>query len=104
MLVCYIMRRKIGATPGTCALLCRLRIGCIAVYACTAKGDPHRGIRTRTCPILSRMPLLLGYMGKNGGPPAHGNARGRSSGTLDPKGATRGSKTRAIVLFKKWES
>jgi len=46
----------------------------------------------------------LGYMGKNGGPPAHGNARGRSSGTLDPKGATRGSKTRAIVLFKKWES
>ena len=64
MLVCYIMRRKIGATPGTCALLCRLRIGCIAVYACTAKGDPHGGIRTRTCPILSRMPLLLGYMGK----------------------------------------
>ena len=56
-----------GATPGTCALLCRLRIGCIAVFACAAKGHPHGGIRTRTCPILSRMPLLLGYMGKNGG-------------------------------------
>ena len=28
------------------------------------KIGPHGGIRTRTCPILSRMPLLLGYMGK----------------------------------------
>lgn len=31
-----LRRVKSGAAPGTCALLCRLRSDCIAVYACAA--------------------------------------------------------------------
>lgn len=66
MLVCYIMRRKWShARDLRPALPITNRLHrCLCLHG---KSNPHGGIRTRTCPILSRMPLLLGYMGKNGG-------------------------------------
>ena len=63
MLVCYIMRRKWShARDLRPALPITNRLHrCLCLRG---KSNPHGGIRTRTCPILSRMPLLLGYMGK----------------------------------------
>ena len=62
-----------GATPGTCALLCRLRIGRIAFYACAA---------IRTSPWRDSHPHFSDFKSDASSVGLHGGNRRKAEGML----------------------